>query len=62
MTQLDQFFWWSGAVLWLAAGSVALLFVGERILDWSLTCLKMKRDFLLWAFERARERSNTKEG
>lgn len=57
---MDAFLWWSGAALWIVAGSVAILFAGERIIDWSLTRLKMKREFLAWAADRIAKRNSEK--
>jgi hypothetical protein len=52
MMAVDIFLWWSGAVVWLLAGTGSLLVIGEKLLDWGLTRAKMKRDFLLWVYRR----------
>jgi hypothetical protein len=58
---MDTFLWWSGAALWLVAGSVSILFAGEKVLDWALTRLGMKLAFLQWVLDRAKARHEQTE-
>lgn len=54
---LDQFFWWSGLVAWIALGTVGGLFLSDVLLDHVMASVRLKREFLEWAWQRTRERA-----
>ncbi|CAA2142789.1 hypothetical protein HYPP_03809 [Hyphomicrobium sp. ghe19] len=42
----------------MACRSVSLLLLTDKLLDAVLTSLKLKRDFLIWCFERLKTKSS----
>ena len=58
---LNQFFWWSGLLTWIAFGSIGLLFLSDAMLDTIMSSVKLKHEFLQWAWERTRARAKARE-
>lgn len=54
---LDAFLWWSGLIAWIGFGLLGLLFLSDAMLDTVMQSVKLKREFLEWAWERTRKRS-----
>lgn len=55
---LDAFFWWSGLAAWFAFGCIGILFLSDVMLDTVMASVRLKREFLQWAWERTRKKKN----
>lgn len=56
---LDAAMWWTGVAVWTVAGCVAVLLGTDEIIDRVLSSLRLKHDFVLWAFERAQRKARS---
>lgn len=57
---LDTFFWWSGLFWWVVLGLVGALFLSDMLLDNVMQSVKLKREFLEWAWQRTRAKAQAR--
>lgn len=55
---IDAFFYYSGLVAWIALGTGAMLAIGDTIIDWTVTSLWTKREFMAFVWDRLKKKNN----
>lgn len=53
---IDSFFWYSGLVAWICLGLWTLLATFDLAIDWIVTSLWTKREFLAFVADRLKRR------
>lgn len=56
MIGFDAFLWWSGLATWIVLGIVGMLALGDRLIDFIVSSVWTKREFLEFVWERLRKR------
>jgi hypothetical protein len=54
---MDRFMWWSGVALWGFLAIAGLLAIGDQIVEWVITSLWSKREFLSFVWAKMKRKS-----
>jgi hypothetical protein len=54
---IDAFFYYSGIVGWVALGSCAILASADAAIDWVVTSLWTKREFMAFVWDRLKKKN-----
>lgn len=49
---MDSFLWWSGVAAWLILGVGGILAFADTAIDWTVTSIWTKREFLAFVADR----------
>ncbi len=58
---MDSFLWWSGVALWVFLAVAGLLSLGDQIVEWIVTGLWTKREFLSFVWAKMKRDKNALE-